>query len=164
MLKNKQVIWHVKRKTMRNVYVDTVELEDLLTNLKPVELRLYNYLMGLAVKNPSTDAFETKAMADVLNVAQGTIKNARASLKHKGYLVIRKFTDESGDSMVRVVLGKDQVQLYNLGLKVEITDSSQYKALAEMFMFNDPTMSPEERKERAEAANTHYLSHMHKSK
>ena len=162
LLKNKQVLWHVKRKTMRNVYIDTVELADLIDNLKPIELKLYNYLMGLVVKNPSVDAFETATIANELNCAQGTVKNARAALTTKGYLVIRKFRDESGDPMIRVVLGKDQVELYNLGLKVEITDSKHYRQLVDQFQFNDPKLTPEQRAERVKEANDFYLNHCNK--
>lgn len=157
-LTNKQIIWHVKRKSMRNVYIDTFELEDLLSNLKPTELRLYNHIMGLVIKNPTLEALSTPALAKALNASESTIKKSRAALTAQGYLVIKKFKDEDGDSLVRVVIGKDQVILYNLGLKVEITDAKAYKDLEKRFGFTNKKLTLEERKEAVTRANEYYLN------
>lgn len=142
---------------MRNIYIDTFELEDLLNNLKPTELRLYNHIMGLVIKNPAVEDLNTPALAKALNSSVSTIKKSRATLTSQGYLVIRKFKDEDGDALVRVVIGKDQVTLYNLGLKVEITDAKAYKELDKKFGFTNPKLSREESAEAVKKANEYYL-------
>lgn len=157
MLSNKQIIWQVKRKAKRNVYIDTNELADLIRNLRPTELSLYNHLMGMVITNPTIEDFSTKALAYALGTSEGTIKKARATLTTLGYLVIKKFKDERGLSVVRVVIGKDQVELYNLGLNVEIRDASKYRELCEMFNLLDPQIPDSLRAERVKEANTYYL-------
>lgn len=157
MLKSKQVVWHVKRKTMRSVYIDPYELLELMDWLKFPEIRLYAHIVALAIKDTTPDDFSTKTLAKALNASESTIKNARAGLSKKGYLIIRKFKDESGDPMVRVVVGRDQVTLYNLGLKVEITDAKAYRELVKQFDFDNPKLTKEAREKAVKAANEHYM-------
>ncbi len=157
MLKNKQVIFHIKRYAMSNVYISTAEAMDLLTNLTPTEHALYITIKGSVLLDVGPDWFKNKALATTMSVAESTIKNARSSLKKKGYMVIKSFLDEDSTAMVRVVLGKDQVTLYNLGLKVEISDARAYKELTEKFDILNPTLSKEQREEHVRAANEHYL-------
>jgi hypothetical protein len=156
MLQNKQVVFHAKRKAMRNIYVDGKELDDLLNNCTTGEMRLYSLLVNSVLINPSPEYFETKNLAKALDVSEGTIKNARSGLTKKGYIIINKFKDENGEPMVRVVIGKDQVELYNLGLKVEIKDSRAYKKLCKEFPITDPNLSIDERKKLVEQANRAY--------
>ena len=62
--------------------------------------------------------------------------------------------------MLRVVVGKDQVELYRLGLMYEISDSSQYKTLVKKFDFTNPTLTEDERKERIQQANTYWKENL----
>ena len=162
MLINRQIIFHIKRKTMRRIYLEPLELDELIQALTTSEFRLYAHIMGLALANPVISDFTTQEFAAALQLSVGVIKNARASLQRKGYLLIKKFRDEDGDPMVRVVLGKDQVGLYNLGLKVEILDGKAFKELVIRFDFMNSTLTSEQRSLAVEAANKYYLEHLSK--
>lgn len=158
MLKNKQVIFHIKRKAMRNVYIDCAELDDLVNNCRPAEIKLYNLLVQSVLLNPSVEYFSTSNLALSSGLSVDTIKKARANLINQGYILLCKFKDESNEPMIRVIVGKEQVELYNLGLKVEIQDAKAYKKLVQEFDFTNPALSTEVRKERVTQANHAYMS------
>lgn len=143
---------------MRNVYIDCDELDDLVDNCRPAEIKLYNLLVQSVLLNPSVDFYSTANLARSLEMSEGTLKKARASLMLKGYILLCKFRDETNEPMIRVIVGKEQVELYNLGLKVEIQDAKAYRKLVKEFDFIDPTLSLEERKDRVKKANTAYAT------
>lgn len=147
---------------MSRTYLDTTELDEMIQALTTTEFRLYVYILGLVNKNANTNNFTTDDFAAALQLSVGAIKNARSSLQRKGYLIIKRFKDEDGEPIVRVVLGKDQVELYQLGLKVEIRDGKAFKELVARFDFMNPSLNSEQRRCAVETANKYYLDHLSK--
>jgi Iap family predicted aminopeptidase len=165
MLHCKQVIYQVARGGVRNVYITTEEMLDLLSNLTPNEVKLYTVLKHTALDKQITPAFfEDQNLSEKLDVSKATVKKMRSVLKTKGYARIIKFPDEDGTPMVRVVVGKDQVELYNLGVKAEITNARAYKKLLQQFPVTDKSLTQEEREQEVKDLNQYYLDHAHEFK
>jgi len=156
MLKNKSITFFVKRYVATTVYLSVKETQDLITQLTASEAMLYTEIKGMVLESPDASQLKNAALAARLNTPERTIINAKASLKKKGYMVITFGTDGDGDTTAQVYLGKDQVELYNLGLKVEITDARAYKKLLKRFPIDNPTLSQEERIKLVKAFNEYY--------
>ena len=156
MLKNKQVVFHVKRYVMSNVYISADENIDLIDNLTPAEHKLYSIVKRSIMINPKPEYFDNGNLANEIGVNTNTLAKLRSNLKTKGYLLITKFKDEDGDPMVRVVVGKDQVALYNKGIKVEITNAKQYKEMINKYDLLNPSLSKDELADRIDQANKEY--------
>jgi len=164
MLKNRQVIFHIKRYAMTNVYISTSEMDDLIDNLNPTEMKLYNLLKGSALINPSVNYFDSDNLAMLLKTTTNTINKSKSILKQKGYALIVRFRDESKEPMVRVIVGKDQVYLYNLGLKYEITNSKAFNRLLNKFPIMDNSLTVAQREEAVKEFNKYYLDHIEEFK
>lgn len=158
LLNNKQVILHTMKRTPKTVYLTQLELIDLVNTLPSQDLKLYGHLLDLAAKNPTPEQFETVNLAKALNVKEGVIRKSRASLVKHEYLIIEKFKDYQGDKMVRVVLGKEPVRLYKLGIKVSISNAKAYKEILKKFPIDNPTLTQEERNKLVEEANNYYMN------
>jgi len=134
---------------------------DLLSNLTPNEIKMYTLLKHSVLDKRITPTyFEDLNIAEKLGISAATVKKMRSILKTKGYALVIKFKDEDGDPMVRVVVGTDQVELYNLGVKAEITNTKAYKKLLQLFPVTDPNLTPEQREKLVEGLNQHYLDHI----
>lgn len=153
MLINKSTTFYVKRYAMSNVYLSIAESQDLISNLTTAEFMLYTTVKGMTLERPCAEALRTPELASRLGVTQKTLSNIKSSLKKKGYLIITFGKDGDGELTAQVFIGKDQVELYNLGLKYEITDASSYRKLVKMFPFTDSSLSLDERKQLITAAN-----------
>lgn len=158
MLVDKKVIYQVKRKRGVHVYMSTYEVNEALEELTTAEFKLYNLLYGSVLKNVSPSFYKPKELAILLNVKPNTVSKLLTSLKQKRYVVIEWFKDNSGTQMVRVVLGKDQVDLKNMGIDVEITSAKHYAEMLKRFNLLEPNISQEEKEKRVQAANKYYLS------
>ena len=158
MFQNKLSIYMVKRMSNSNIYISHTEQVDLLDNLSTSELKLYSYLKFSPLFNRTPADFKADVLAHALNMAPQTVRNNLTSLKRKGYARIEFFTDERKELVVKVVVGKDQVELYSLGLDVEITDSKQYNAMLQKFPITDPTLPLDVRKELVQQANEYILA------
>lgn len=143
---------------MSNVYISAEESIDLIDTLTPAEHKLYVVLKNSVMKNPIPDYFSTDNLAKVIGVSNSTLVKLRSNLKTKGYARIIKFKDESGDAMIRVIVGKDQIQLYSLGLKVEITDAKFYNEICRKYDLLNPTLSDDQRRELVDKINAEYLN------
>lgn len=156
MVKNKVVIYHLRRKTMSNAYISTKEFDELMQNLTPVEARLYNCVYGSILVNPGVEYFSDSSLSAVLNVPAGSIANAKTGLKQKGYLLLARFKDDRGTPCIRVIIGKEQVELYNMGITGEITNLKAYSKYKDQFRLTDPTLTPDQQKDAVEAFNEYY--------
>lgn len=145
-IKQKRVIYFIKRKTMSNVYISLTELKDVKKNLTSTEQDLFFVLYYAILKNPTPEYFENKNLANELGLSVGSIKNAKTGLKQKGYALIEKFKDNYNETFVKIIIGKDQVELHNLGLNVEITNLKDYKKIAEQYDLLNPKLSLQKRK------------------
>lgn len=147
------------------MYITTTEMMDLLNNLTPNEIKMYTLLKHSVLDKRITPVyFEDLRIAEKLKVTESTVKKMRSVLKTKGYALIVKFKDEDGDPMVRIVVGKDQVELYNLGVKAEITNAKAYNKLLQMFPVTNPTLTKEQREKMVEDLNQYYLDHINEFK
>lgn len=158
MLKNQQITFFVKRYSMSNVYISTQEAKDIYQNLSQPEYMVYVTVKGMVLGNHSPEDLSNKFLGKELGVSDKSIANAKSSLKKKGYLVIDNFKDANGSPRADVFIGKDQVELYNLGLKYSIADAKIYKELTKKFRFLDQSLSLEERKAEIDKANEYCLS------
>ena len=142
---------------MSNVYISAEESIDLIDNLTPAEHKLYVVLKNSVLKNPLPEYFNTENLAKMIGVGKPTLVKLQSTLRTKGYARIVKFKDETGDAMIRVIVGKDQIQLYSLGLKVEITDAKFYNEICRKYDLLNPTLSDIQRRELVDKINSEYL-------
>jgi hypothetical protein len=144
---------------MSNVYISRQEFDELLQTLTTTEARLYNLIHSSILENPDVEYFSDSNLSAVLNVPPGTIANAKSGLKQKGYMLLVRFKDDRGTPCIRVIVGKEQVELYNMGITTEITNIKAYNKLKQQFKLLDPTLSAEEKTKAVEAFNAYYDSH-----
>ena len=144
---------------MTNVYISASESMDLLDHLTNTENKLYTLLKSSVLRHCTPDYFSSCNLAKELNIGVSTLDNAKSALKKKGYALVIKFKDENQRDMVRVVVGKDQVTLYNLGVMVEITNAKAYNKLLKQYPITDPKLSEPERTQMVEALNKYYSEH-----
>lgn len=143
---------------MRNIYLTTEEGLDVVSNLTPAEVKLYMLLKHSPMLNPDLSYFDDGNLANELGVTPNTVKKLRSNLKTKGYAYIVKFKDEDGEPMVRVIVGKNQLELYNLGMKYEVTNAKAYKRLLNRYPINNSTLSTEEREKMVADMKAEYLA------
>lgn len=141
---------------MSNVYISTLELDELVRELTSVELRLYILVHNSILENPTVDFFSDANIATRLNIPIGSIRNAKTSLKNKGYLLLVRFRDETGIPCIRVIVGKEQVELYNLGIKGEVTNLKGFDKLKQQFGLSDTTLSQDQKLEAVRKFNEYY--------
>ena len=156
MFKYKLIFFHVKRKSMSNVYISATELRDLIKNLTSTELELYSVLHESVLKNVTPDYFDSNNLAKELKLSVSSIKNAKTGLKQKGYALINKFKDDQNKDCLRIIVGKEQVELYNLGLTVEITDTKFYNEMVKHYDLFNPTYTKQQREEIIKQINEEY--------
>lgn len=158
MLKNVLILYMVKRAANVNIYLSYDELVDIQENLSSGEQRLYTYLRYTPLKQLSPEDFKADALATAINAASKTVQNMLSALKRKGYAQIVFFTDERGNQGVKVVVGKEQMQLYNLGLDVCITDAAAYQQILKRYPLDNDTVPLEQRKQMIKEANEYALT------
>ena len=141
---------------MSNVYISTLELDELVRELTSVELRLYILIHNSILENPNVDFFSDSNLSTRLSIPIGSIRNAKTALKKKGYMLLVKFRDETGIPCIRVIVGKEQVELYNLGIKGEVTNLKGFESLKQQFGLSDPTLSQDQKLESVRKFNEYY--------
>lgn len=156
MLKNTQVIYHIKLHNGREVRFSLAEYNDLNENLTQPEKKLYEILKNAWELNVPPEYFKTQNLAKLMHINAKTCTVVKSRLKTKGYAQIRFFKDENNKQMVRVVVGKEQMVLYQLGVLRQIMDSAQYDALLEEYPITDPDLSTEEREDLIQQFNSNY--------
>lgn len=145
MLNNKSITFYIKRLAMNNVYCSNAEIRTMVTELTPTEINLYTTLKDMALGKSGASELKNDMLAKRLEVSVKVLANTKSSLKKKGYAVINFSKDSDGDLLAQVYLGKDQVALYNLGVKVEIGDAKKYNELKHLLKLDDPKVTPEMR-------------------
>ena len=154
LLRNKSIIFFIKRLAMSDIYISFNELNALLSDLSPQEIKFYSLVKQMALTNAEATDLKNPQLARALGITERGISNIKTSLKQKGYLVITFCTDSEGDLLAQVYIGKDQVALYNAGLKVEISNAKKYNELLRKFpQILDTSVPLEQRKEMAKQAN-----------
>lgn len=156
MLKNKQITFYVKRFAMSNVYLSIQEAQDIHLTLSTQEYMLYTTVKGMVLENPIAEELLNPNLAKRLGISVKTVANVKSSLKKKGYLIINHYRDMDNDLRADVWVGKDQVHLYNLGLKVEITDAKFYNQILKKYNLLDPSLTKDERQELVSKINEEY--------
>ena len=154
LLRNRSIIFFIKRLAMSDIYISFNELNALLSDLSPQEIKFYSLVKQMALTNAEATDLKNPQLARALGITERVISNIKNSLKQKGYLVITFCTDSEGDLLAQVYIGKDQVALYNAGLKVEISNAKKYNELLRKFpQILDTSVPLEQRKEMAKQAN-----------
>jgi len=154
LLRSKSIIFFIKRLAMSNIHLTHQELCDIYDNLSPQEGKLYSLVKHMAMSNAEASDLKNPKLAKELGISERVVSNIKASLKQKGYLIINFSKDAEGDLLAQVYVGKDQVALYNAGLKVEISNSKKYNELLRKFpQLLDTSIPLEQRKEMAKQAN-----------
>ena len=154
LLRNKSVIFFIKRLAMSDIYISFNELNALLSDLSPQEIKFYSLVKQMALTNAEASDLKNSQLAKELGISEQVVSNIKTSLKQKGYLIINFSKDAEGDLLAQVYVGKDQVALYNAGLKVEISNSKKYNELLRKFpQLLDTSIPLEQRKEMAKQAN-----------
>ena len=141
---------------MSNVYISNLELDELVRELTTVELRLYILIHNSILENPNVDFFSDSNISARLNIPIGSIRNAKTALKNKGYMLLLRFKDETGMPCIRVIVGKEQVELYNLGIKGEVTNLKGFDKLKQQFGLSDPTLTQDQKLEAVRKFNEYF--------
>ena len=141
---------------MGNVYLSEKELDELAQCLTPMEFRLYINIYYSIMKNPEVEYFSDANLANLLKAPVSSVANSKTGLKQKGYLLLARFKDDRGTPCIRVIVGKEQVELYNMGITAEITNLKAYNKLKDQFKLLDPTLTPDQQKDAVEAFNEYY--------
>lgn len=144
---------------MSNVYISAAEFDDLIQNLNVPEMRLYSAVFNSIIQNPAPDFYSDTSLAKLLSISVGSVKNAKTGLKQKGYMLLVRFKDERNIPCMRVIIGKDHVAAYNLGITAEITNPKVFDKLIAQFKLNDPSLTPEEKVQKVCEFNDYYKAH-----
>lgn len=162
MLKYNSVIHHIARtKGKTNLYITEEETLDLLDNLTPNEHKFYAFCKFSPLKNHTPEDFTSAGLAEHLGMSVKSVDTVKGSLRKKGYVVIRKFKDERGLTLVRVIVGKEMVLLYNCGLNVAITDSKAWPTMIRKFpQILEANVDPAARKAWIDEMNQYYKDNL----
>jgi hypothetical protein len=110
------------------------DIDDLKQNLNTLELEIYKFLVESQYKkNVNTKMFSDINLSQKFNISLSTLRNTKVSLKKKGYVLIKKFKDETGQTCLRIIVGLWQVIAYNFGIKARYLDDSH---LIDLFNLN----------------------------
>jgi hypothetical protein len=93
------------------------ELLNMCNILTKTEYNLYLLLGSLCEQDKDIETYKDSSLAKELDLSLSSVANAKTGLKQKGYALILWFKDEKNKPVLRVVLGKDQVELYNKQFK-----------------------------------------------
>lgn len=159
MIKHIRVLKMVKYKAKRVIYISEQEQLDLIDALTPTEFKLYTTLIFSLSKNWSPADYQYDAIARRMRCSTKTIQNTYYSLRKKGYVELAFFKDEQKEQCVKVVIGKDMVELYKLGVSASITDSQHLQEAMAMYPLDRANMSQEEINEAVERINQHIMNH-----
>ena len=97
------------------------EVRSINDELNTMERKVYLYLVETSNHHSEDEEFTTEHIAEWLEVAEGTIENAKTGLRKKGFAV---FTPD------RIVIGKPMVKLYNQGVRCGLIEQRTFNALA----------------------------------
>ena len=148
-----------RKNTMSQNYISTKEALDIRDNLNQQEFILYATIKGMIGTDPLAEELKNPALAKRMNLSEKSIANAKSGLKRKGYLLITFSRDADGYLRADVILGKEMMTLYNLGLKVAFTSAKHYNKVMAKFPVDNPTLPDAERMQIAEEANKYILAH-----
>ena len=160
MYKHKSIIPYIKRYAPINTYLHQSEILDMINDLTKQESDVYLRVRTICTGNFPASALENTELANTLNLTKAQYSNIKSTLKTKGYMVMVWGANNDGDKRVDVHLGKEQVQWYNWGLRVEISNAKAHRKLLEKFPIDAETLTPEERTALVEAANKEYLQNI----
>jgi hypothetical protein len=139
---------------MTNLAIRSQEFIALTNNLSISELKLYFVLYDSQLLKPSPDYFTDANLAQECNLSLSSLVNAKSGLKQKGYALIKKLKHENNSTYVEIIVGKHQVELFNLGLPFEILDLTHHEKL--MVIIRNPKLTTEERIEILKKHEKHY--------
>jgi hypothetical protein len=157
MLRRQQIFFHIKHNKPRSVYIEINECRELHNILKPSEFELYMVLLHSILKNPTTDYYSTDSLCKELKVSKGTLHNVKSALKSKGLAEIIPFRDERNEPCLRVIVGRELMLLYSLGVNIAITNAKAYDKLVDKFPITNPDLTTEEREKLVTDCNQYYL-------
>ena len=144
-------VFYMRTNKMCNRYLTSNEIREMVRELSPSEIDLYIAVRDLSYVKPEAYKLKNKYLAELIGTTEKLLSKQKSSLRKKGYMLIEHYKDPRGDAMVNVVLGKEQVMLYELGLKVRIVDYKAFKKLNAVYGLFDENITLEERKERLKA-------------
>jgi len=151
---DRRVIFQIQRVSMTNLAIRSQEFIALTNNLSISELKLYFVLYDSQLLKPSPDYFTDANLAQECNLSLSSLVNAKSGLKQKGYALIKKLKHENNSTYVEIIVGKHQVELFNLGLPFEILDLTHHEKL--MVIIRNPSLTTEQRIEILKKHEKHY--------
>jgi hypothetical protein len=140
-------------------YLSNREVAEMFDDLTPQEGKVYTFIRDVCLGNNPAEALSNKNLAEALNITQKNLSNLKSILKNKGYLVMVWGSDSDGTKNCKVYAGKEQVQWYNWGLRVEISNVRAHRKLLGMFPIDQVGLSLQEREDLVKQANQYYLEH-----
>jgi len=121
MLTSQTVTFYIRRYGMSNVYIPAHETLELIQALTQREHILYVTISGMVLGNTDPKDLKNAALAETTGFDLKTVAKLKSSLKSKGYLVIVFSKNSDNKPLAEVHIGKDQVDLYNVGLRIAIS-------------------------------------------
>lgn len=151
---DKRVIFQIQRVPMTNLAIRSKEFITLTKALSISELKLYFVLYDSQLLKPSPEYFTDSNLAQVCNLSMSSLVNAKSGLKQKGYALIKKLKHENNETYLEIIVGKYQVELFNLGLPFEIVDLTHHEKL--MQEIRDPRLTKDQRIQILKQHEKHY--------
>lgn len=157
MYKFKTITLFAKRHANMKTYLSNHEVRELSNDLTPQEINIYTRIRDVCLSNRPAEALENKALALEFELTTKNLSNIKSSLKAKGYLILVWGKDSDGTRNCKVYAGKEQVQWYNWGLRVELSSSQAHRKLLKKFPINQENLTLVEREALVEKANQYCL-------
>lgn len=153
---NKTIMFFSKVYAKSSVYLSIPEALDISDNLTPSERTMYITVKGMMLSKPDVSILSTAGLARACKLPAKTVTNVRSTLRKKGYLLINFYRDHEKLKRADVVIGKEPVELYNAGIRVDITSIQAYTQVRDRLRFDDPKMTAAMRNRVVEEINSEY--------
>jgi hypothetical protein len=164
MYQYKSIIFFVKRHSNMQAYLSNHEVREMSNDLTPQEINVYTRIRDVCLGNNPAEALENAALAQLLDISQKNLSNIKSNLKTKGYMLFVWSKDPDGTKNCKVYAGKEQVRWYNLGLRVELSNSRAHRKLLDKFPIDDPSLTLADREDLVKQANQYFLDNPHEFK
>ena len=105
-----------KHELLAKTHLITDPMNQAAKDLSPTELVVFLYMLTIP-KFGSLKLYSKEAISKHFRISKKEADEVITKLKEKEYLILGNFADKRGYTALEVVLGKEDVSLYKLGLK-----------------------------------------------
>ncbi|MGL4484271.1 MAG: hypothetical protein ACRCUS_04915 [Anaerovoracaceae bacterium] len=155
MISNIRTLKMVRHEANVSIYITEQEQIELIDALTPTEYKLYVVLKCSCLKNWEPEQYKYAALAKYMGMATKTLQNTYYTLKKKRYVDISFFQDAQKQLCVKLVIGKQMIQLHEMGIAISIANSKAFTAALKLYPIDDLSLTKEQLQERFESINAY---------